>query len=173
MFMGTTPILFDDRPREPGPSLAPVREILPRLSISKRRLKQLEQVQIVREQRESWKQELAFHARPFVLCGLPLRRPASGQLTYSRHSGNFSLHTLGHPSYGLPFGQDRLIPIWVATLALRQKSRIVRFQSASELLAFFGLCPDGYHYRRLIDAFKRIFASIIFLAPRIRRPPVA
>ena len=26
-------------------------------------------------------QELAFHARPFVLCGLPLRRPEPGQLT--------------------------------------------------------------------------------------------
>lgn len=37
------------------------------------------------------------------------------------------------------FGQDRLIPTWVATLALRQKSRIVHFQSASELLAYFGL----------------------------------
>ena len=160
--MGNTPVLFDDRPRAPGPSLAPVGEILPRLGISKRRLKQLELVQIVREQRESGKQELAFHARPFVLCGLPLRRPASGQLTYSRHSGNFSLQIVGHPTYGLPFGQDRLIPIWVATLALRQKSRIVHFQNASELLAFFGLCPDGYHYRRLIDAFKRIFASTIF-----------
>ncbi|MFZ0961682.1 MAG: replication protein RepA [Terriglobia bacterium] len=160
--MATIPGLFDDRPCAPGPPFAPVREILPRLGITKRRLKQLELIQIVREQRESGKQELAFHTRPFVLCGMPLRRPSGSQLTYSPHSGKFSLHIVGHPSFGLPFGQDRLIPIWVATLALQQKSRIVRFQSASELLAFFGLCPDGYHYRRLIDAFKRIFTSTIF-----------
>jgi hypothetical protein len=30
------------------------------------------------------------------------------------------------------------------------------------MLAFFALSPDGYHYRRLIDAFKRIFAATIF-----------
>lgn len=160
--MATTPGLFDDRPCVLGPSLSPVREILPRLGITKRRLKQLELIQIVLEQRDSGKQELAFHTRPFGLCGMPLRRPSSRQLTYSRHSGKFSLHIVGHPSFGLPFGQDRLIPIWVATLALQQKSRIVHFQCASEMLAFFGLCPDGYHYRRLIDAFKRIFASTIF-----------
>jgi hypothetical protein len=160
--MATNPGPFDDRPQVHGPSLAPVAEILPRLGITKRRLKQLELIQLVREQRESGRQDLAFHARPFVLCGMPLRRRPRGQLTYTRRSGKFFLQILGHPSFGLAFGQDRLIPIWVATLALQQKSRIVRFQSASQMLGFFGLSPDGYHYRRIVDAFKRLFASTIF-----------
>jgi hypothetical protein len=67
-----------------------------------------------------------------------------------------------HYEWSVPFGQDRLIPIWVATLALQKKSRIVRFESASQMLAFFGLQPDGFHYRRIVDGFKRIFASTIF-----------
>jgi hypothetical protein len=29
----------------------------------------------VREERRNGKHELAFHARPFILCGIPLRRP--------------------------------------------------------------------------------------------------
>jgi len=162
--MATTPSEYDGLPSGHSQSLTPLGEILPRLAMSKRRLKQLELIEVVREQRESGKQELAFHARPFVLCGMPLRRPADGQLAYSRRSGKFSLQIIGHPLFGLPFGQDRLIPIWVATLALQQKSRIIRFRSGSEMLSFFGLCPDGYHYRRIIDAFKRIFASTIFFA---------
>jgi hypothetical protein len=64
--------------------------------------------------------------------------------------------------FGLPFGQDRLIPIWVATLAVRQKSRCVRFPSGSEMLEEFGLPRNGKHYRRLIDGFKRVFTSTIY-----------
>ena len=61
----------------------------------------------------------------------------------------------------VPFGQDRLVPIWVATLALRQKSRTVRFRTAAEILAFFNLASDGYHYERIVQSFKRIFAATI------------
>jgi Plasmid encoded RepA protein len=62
----------------------------------------------------------------------------------------------------LPFGQDRPIPIWVATLALRQKSRALRFDSAAQMLDFFHLPKDGPHYRRLVDGFKRLFGATIF-----------
>lgn len=66
------------------------------------------------------------------------------------------------PPWGLPFGQDRLIPIWVATLAVQQKSRIVRFETALQMLEFFRLAPDGRHYRRVVQGFQRIFAATIF-----------
>ncbi len=126
----------------------------PTIGVTERRLKKLEAVVLVRGQRENGKQDLAYNARPFLLCGLPLRRPPSHQLTHSRHSGKLFLNIIGHPQFGLPFGQDRLIPIWIATLALRQKSRIVRFQTASEMLDFFNLPPDGYHYQRITEGFK-------------------
>ena len=58
----------------------PVGSILDTISITKLRLKQLDAIQLVREQRENGKQELAYHARPFVLCGLPLRRPPAGRV---------------------------------------------------------------------------------------------
>jgi hypothetical protein len=134
----------------------------PTIGITKRRLKQLEAVMLVREQRENGKQDLAYNARPFVLCGIPLRRPPSHQLAHSRHCGKFFLNIMAHPKFGLPFGQDRLIPIWVATLALTQKSRTVSFQKASEMLDFFNLPLDGYHYQRIVEGFKRIFSATIF-----------
>ena len=148
-----------------GPNATPpvsVGALLPPISIAKHRLKRLEAVVLVREQRENRKQDLAYNARPFVLCGIPLRRPRKTRLTHARRSGRFFLNMVGHPQYGLPFGQDRLIPIWVATLALRQKSRAVRFRKASEMLDFFNLPPVGYHYRRIIQGFRRVFSATIF-----------
>lgn len=119
-------------------------------------------VLLIREQRHQRKQELAFNARPFVLCGLPLRRPASDQLTHTRRNGKFFLQVIGHPQFGLPYGQDRLIPIWVATMAVRQRSRIVHFGTASEVLDFFHLFKDGKRYHRIMEGFQQIFAATIF-----------
>lgn len=132
------------------------------IRISKHKLRQVESIHLIREQRENRNQQLAFHARPFVLCGLPLRRPPKSQFVHVRHSGNFFLQITAHPDYGLPFGQDRLIPIWVATLAVQQKAQTIHFHSAAQLLEFFRLPKDGPHYRRLVAGFKRIFSATIF-----------
>ncbi|MGH9402319.1 MAG: replication protein RepA [Terriglobia bacterium] len=146
----------------PCSSPASIQSILPAMGITQRRLKQIEAIQLVREHREQGKQDLAFNARPFVLCGLPLRRPPSDQLTHTRRNGKFFLQVIGHPQFGLPYGQDRLIPIWVATMAVRQRSRIVRFGAASEVLDFFHLFKDGKTYHRIMEGFQRIFAATIF-----------
>ncbi len=142
--------------------LTPLKSLLPQIGITQRALKKLEVIQLVREQRESGKQQLAYNARPFVLCGIPLRRPPTKQLTHARQNGRFLLEITAHPRYGLPYGQDRLIPIWVATLAVQQKSRVVHFSSAAQLLEFFRLPKDGPHYRRMVEGFQRVFAATIF-----------
>jgi hypothetical protein len=142
--------------------LVSIRSVLPSIGITKRKLKTLNAIQLVREQREHGTQPLAYNARPFVLCGIPLRRPPEDQLIHCRHSGKFFLEIIAHPNFGLPFGQDRLIPIWVATLALQQKSRVVRFESAAQMLDFFKLPHDGPHYRRMMKGFQRLFAATIF-----------
>jgi hypothetical protein len=71
----------------------------------------------------------------------------------------------------VPFGQDRLIPIWVATLAVKQQSRIVRFESAAQMLEFLQLPKDGLHYRRLVQGFQRIFAASIFFGSEGTQTP--
>src|SRR5215469_2089668 len=67
-----------------------------------------------------------------------------------------------HYETPVPYGQDRLIPIWVATLAVIQRSRNIHFQSAAEILDFFHLPKDGPHYRRIVEGFQRLFAATIF-----------
>jgi hypothetical protein len=153
--------------RKPA-GLTTVGYLLPQIGLTKQTFKKLEAIQLIRDQRETGKQGLAYNARPFVLCGIPLRRPPSDQLTYLRHNGKFSLEITGHPRFGLPYGQDRLIPIWIATLALQQKSRVVHFETAAQMLDFFHLGKDGRHYRRIVEGFQRLFAATIFFGTEDR-----
>ena len=84
-------------------------------------------------------QKLCFSSRPFVLCGLPFRPLPKTQLLYERRNGHFVLQIAGHPDYGVPFGQERLIPIFLATLAIQQKTPTIRFKTAAEMLDIFGM----------------------------------
>jgi hypothetical protein len=91
-----------------------------------------------------------------------VRKPPANELRYERRNGNFLLQITGHPNYGLPFGQDRIVPIYLATLAVRQQSQTIRFRTAAEMLETFGMHKGGKEYRRLVAAFERIFGATIF-----------
>jgi hypothetical protein len=140
------------------------------VTVSKQKLNKVELIELVRRQREDATQDLVYSARPFILCGLPVKRPPADTLIHRRRNGHFFLHIQGHSDFGLPFGQDRLIAIWVASLAVRQKSRVIEFETASKILEEFGMPRNGFHCRRLIDGFKRIFASTIFFGNEGQAP---
>ena len=99
--------------------------------------------------------------RSFADASAPCRLPR-GQLLYERRNGNFLLQITGHPEFGVPYGQDRIVPIFLATLAVRQKSQTIRFQSAGEMLDTFGMQKGGLSIRRLVAAFERIFGATMF-----------
>jgi hypothetical protein len=123
--------------------------------------------------REGARQNLGFSSRPFVLCGLPVKRPVPGCLLHERRNGQFVLQVTGHPSYGLPWGQDRLVPIFLATLAIRQKSPRITFESAAQMLDTFAMQQGGTQYRRLVGAFQRIFGATIFFGTDSQRERAA
>jgi hypothetical protein len=137
--------------------------------VSKRRTHQAESIQLIRQRREVGNQHLGFASRPFVLCGLPVRCPPRSTLVYERRNGLFTLQVTGHPDFGLPFGQDRLVPIFLATLAVRQRSQTIRFKSAAQMLDVFGMAKGGKEYRRLVAAFERIFGATIFFGTESTR----
>lgn len=112
------------------------------------------------EARRDGSQELGFSAREFVMCGLPLKRSAGA--VYERRNGSFALKLIGDPSYGLPFGQDRLIPIWLATAfraAGQPTDNIIRFRCASDILRAFNLPPAGPELARLRERILRVFGA--------------
>jgi hypothetical protein len=137
-------------------------EIQPEFTVTKRQLKHAEQIELIRRKREEGTQDVGYSSRPFVLCGLPVKKPPKGELLHTRRNGQFFLQVTGHPKFGLPFGQDRLIPIWLATTAVKQKSRTVRFKYAEEILDTFGLSTGGSYYKRLLRSFERVFTSTIY-----------
>ena len=89
--------------REALEAVGTVARFLPKdLLVSKRKLRQAEAVQLVRPNRESATPNLGFASRLFVLCGLPIKRPAKGILLHERRNGQFLLQVTGHPHYGVP-----------------------------------------------------------------------
>ena len=147
-------------------ALAPVGSFLadahPELFISKQSMGKVQSIECVRLKRETAQQNLGFSSRPFVLCGLPVRKLPDGQLVYERRNGKFVLQITGHPEFGVPYGQDRIVPIFLASLAVRQKRQAIRFRTASEMLETFGMHKGGKEYRRLVAAFERIFGATMF-----------
>jgi hypothetical protein len=146
-----------------------LQDCFPEFHVSKRRLRQAESIQLVRDRRDAANQQLGFASRPFVICGLPVRCPPRSTLIYERRNGLFTLQITGHPNFGLPFGQDRLVPIFLATLAVRQQSQTIRFRSAAQMLDIFGMAKGGKEYRRLVAAFERIFGATIFFGTESTR----
>lgn len=139
-----------------------LKRISPEFAVSKQKLRQAQGSCLVRLKRREGKQNLGFSSRRFVLCELPVRKPARNEMLYERRNGNFVLQITGHPNYGLPFGQGRIVPIYLATLAVRQKNQTIRFRTAAEMLETFGMHKGGKEYRRLVAAFERIFGATIF-----------
>ena len=138
-------------------------------SAGMRRLRKAETIEYVRMRRQSARQNVGFSSRPFVLCGLPIKCPPAGTLVHERRNSQFVLRVTGHPSYGLPWGQNRLVPLFLATLATRQRSRRITFASATEMLDTFGMQQGGSQYRRLVGAFQCIFGATIFFGTDARR----
>src|SRR5262245_17249542 len=143
-----------------------VQQLFPELAsepvASQQAERRIEKLETIRRARTEGTQELSFGARPFILCGLPRRRLPAGTLTYTRRNGRFYLEVVGHPQYGVPFGQDRLVLLWLATSAVRQQNPIVRFDSGAQILIEWGLLLNGKHYKRLGEAFKRVFGGTVF-----------
>ncbi len=138
------------------------REVAQQVQISKLISDRANHACEVRTRRHHANQDIAFGARPFILCGLPIRPLPAGMLTYRRQNGKFCLEIIGHPSWGVPFGQDRLVLLYLATQAVRFQTRTVHFRSGAELLVEWGMPTNGAHYKRLIDAFRRVFGSTVF-----------
>lgn len=118
-------------------------------------------IELVRIKREQSNQALCFCSRPFVLW-VASASAAERSTAVPKAERQFVLQITGHPDFGVPFGQDRIVPIFLATLAVQQKSPIVRFRSAGEMLKVFGTHNGRKEYRRVVSTFERIFGVTIF-----------
>jgi Plasmid encoded RepA protein len=140
----------------------------PLKKVSKRVQKRVEGIERIRLERAEEKQKLGYLARPFILCGLPFK-PQKDQSTYKRVNGNEVLEIIASPDYGLPYGADMQVLVWVSTLAVLQMKenegkcpRVIKFRSGADFLKAFDLPLDGASYKRARDRFLRIFYSTFY-----------
>ena len=56
------------------------------LVVTKQKLRRAEAIACVRLKRQEANQNLGFASRPFVLCGLPIKKPAAAQLLHERRN---------------------------------------------------------------------------------------
>ncbi len=90
-------------PRSPCSGPTAVASVLSTFGVTKRKLKKLDLIASAKHPQHHFQR--AYSARPFVLCGIPVRRPHNHILEYSRHNGRFRLRVIGHPDYGLPLAR--------------------------------------------------------------------
>ncbi|MBV9589350.1 MAG: replication initiator protein A [Hyphomicrobiales bacterium] len=142
------------------------------LVFSKRKLRQAEIIQLVREKRERETQTLGVFIAP--VCPLW----AAGQAAESRLSAprtpQWAVSAASHWASDVwsTVGQDRLVPLSLATLDAQQQRQAITFRGA-EMLDTFGLPQGGSQYRRLIAGFQRVFGATIFFGTDTQREKAA
>lgn len=145
-------------------ALTPAPLMRPKTSRERRKRAVREHIQVTRYEGE---QELAYLAKPFLLCGLPFQKPKGPGHVYERRNGDEFLKIIGSPEHGLPFGADILVLIWVSTLAVLNMRdgkvpRVIEFPRARDMLKAFGLPLDGPSYRRMQARFLRVFYATFY-----------
>lgn len=103
---------------------------------------------------------LGYCAREFVLCGLPYK--PTKQKEFVRRNGNQRLKVYGDPEFGIPFGQDRLIPVWLASAfqaSGKPDNDRIYFRSASDILRAFDIPINGHEMQILRERLQRVFGA--------------
>lgn len=132
--------------------------------ISKRKFNLIQGLVGASEARRTKAQLLGFTPRDFVLCGLPYKRYPGNE--YERRNGNIVFRVVAEPKYGLPFGQDRLIPIWLATAfvaAGKPEDNIIWFRCMADMMRTFGLGDGGLNIRLFKERIRRVFGATYFV----------
>lgn len=155
-------------PKPPKPRTPKPPKPRPRL------LDRAKQVQAATAARGFLEQNLAYQAKEFLLCGLPYQQPQKQQ--FERRNGHFSCKLIGDEKVGLPYGQDRLLIIWMATafqLLGCPEDNLIRFRSASDIVRAFyhngqDREPAGTERTRLKERFQRLFYTTYYFANQSR-----
>ncbi len=108
-------------------------------------------------------QVLGFTPRDFVIFGLPYRNPNTS--LYVRRNGALTF-TITGGTHGVPYAQDRLLVIWLATVFKvcgSPETNAIAFDSLREVARSLRKASSGQQRHRIETAFLRLFDAT-FLA---------
>ena len=108
-------------------------------------------------------QVLGFTPRDFVIFGLPYKNPKTS--LYVRRNGALTF-TITGGTHGVPYAQDRLLVIWLATVFKvcgSPETNAIAFDSLREVARSLGKASSGQQRQRIEAGFLRLFDAT-FLA---------
>ncbi|RLE20205.1 MAG: hypothetical protein DRJ08_07290 [Acidobacteria bacterium] len=140
--------------------------------IKKKAGKQLKK-QKIHTDRLALKQEVGYLFRPLAICPFPAKQPPKVEVTrrkmgvevttkehetlWHRQNGKIKVEILASPKYGIPFGQDVLIILYLAMEAKKQKTRKIKMNFYTDFCNTFGIDPtDGRRYQNVQKSLERI-----------------
>jgi len=108
-------------------------------------------------------QVLGFTPRDFVVFGLPYKNPKTS--LYVRRNGALTF-TITGGTHGVPYAQDRLLVIWLATVFKvcgSPETNAIAFDSLRSVARSLGKASSGQQRQRILAGFIRLFDAT-FLA---------
>jgi hypothetical protein len=130
------------------------------------------QIVAARLARSDRTQELLFAFRHFLGGGLPAKRPPRAKLVFETRDGAAKLAIHASADHGLPFGQDRLLLIWLASAFFAAGSPAdnrIRFAAAGNILEAFEQPPKGRQMLLLRERILRVFHAAFVFSHGTRR----
>lgn len=130
--------------------------------ISRRRLNRGKRAQDAVLARKNSEQALGYTPRHFVMFALPHKRVDATE--YERRNGRYLFRLSTRNGSTVPFGQDRLFPIWLATAfqaAGMPENNRIRFRSGADILAAFQQADDGKNRAALRERIRRWYNSTL------------
>jgi len=145
---------------------------LVRLMKDERRVKKVamkqDLVAKIQADRQLQTQELGWLFRPLALCPFPSKPLKSrviinskevvlNDAIWQRKAGNLTISITADPRFGIPYGQDILIVLFLAIEARRQGSRKIVVNFYRDLMQMFGIeANSGYKYKAVQASMARI-----------------
>ena len=109
-------------------------------------------------------QVLGFTPRDFVVIGLPYKNPKTS--LYVRQNGALTF-TITGGAHGVPYAQDRLLVIWLATVFKvcgSPETNAIAFDSLREIARTLGKASSGQQRQRIEAGFLRLFDATFLVS---------
>ncbi len=150
----------DDRDDEEIVALLLEQKERPRGSSKARSAKKVEQLIEATVAEKDGRPDLGFGHRDIFLFGLPFR-PVE-ERAQTRSNGHFVFKVRGDPELGVPYGEDRLVLIWLVT-AFQQlgcpKDNRIPVRHTGDILRAFDIPVDGHEMELLEQRIDRLFEA--------------
>ena len=114
-------------------------------------------------------QDLGWLFRPLALCPFPSRALPKRELKvkgkiieeqgilWESKAGKFKVEILGHPKFGVPYGQDTLIVLFLAIEARKQGKRKIEVDFYRDFCRMFEIDSNsGSRYNNVVNSLNRI-----------------